>query len=357
MIQQYQLISLSNVSGVGPRRIRSILRRYPNIDDITKLSKSDICQVDGISSDTANKILNIDFDFGKKAVADISNLGGEYFTFLDDKYPKSLKTIWDAPVGIFTLGKIPDNNMIAVVGTRLHSDYGKKVTETLSRELLKVGFTIVSGFARGIDTITHRTTLKYGGSTIAVLGNGPDVCYPSENKKLRNEIIKTGAIISEFVPKTPPDAINFPKRNRIISGLSLGTIVIEAGNKSGAIITALNALDQNREVFAIPGKIDSKQSVGCHRLIQQGAKLVTKIDDILEEINIQPTQNSQQFELIPKLSAREESVYKILTNEPLHIDKICEELKEDAPEILSILLMLELKNLVTQHPGKLFSRA
>ena len=186
MIPSHQLISLSNVNGVGPRRIRSILRNYPQLENITQLTKSDICQVEGISQDTARKIINIDLDFGKIAIEESHKVGAKYITYWDDEYPELLKVVWDSPIGIFTLGEISTNNMIGVVGTRLPSSYGKKIVETITRELVKSGFTIVSGLARGIDTNAHKTAVKYGGNTIAVLGNGIDICYPSENIELRN---------------------------------------------------------------------------------------------------------------------------------------------------------------------------
>ena len=200
----------------------------------------------------------------------------------------------------------------------------------------------------------HKIVLKYNGSTIAVLGNGLDICYPGENRKLQELLLENGAFISEFIPGTKPDAVNFPQRNRIISGLSKGVLVIEAGKKSGAIITALNALDQNREVFALPGQTDSTKSVGTNRLIQQGARLVMTVDDILSEFQHQSP--PKQVELLPALNREEEMVFQKLSQNPIHIDELCIQLKKDTPEVLSTLLMLELKNIVQQHPGKLFTK-
>ena len=196
--------------------------------------------------------------------------------------------------------------------------------------------------------------LKYNGSTIAVLGNGLDICYPGENRKLRELLLENGAFISEFIPGTKPDVVNFPKRNRIISGLSKGVLIIEAGKKSGAIITALNALDQNREVFALPGQTDSTKSVGTNRLIQQGARLVMNVNDILS--GFQHQSPSKQVELLPALNCEEEMVFQKLSQNPIHIDELCIQLKKDTPEVLSTLLMLELKNIFQQHPGKLFTK-
>ena len=355
MLPKSQLISLSAVPGMGPRRIRAIFRKYPNLDGVTQLSKSDLMQVEGISSDLAGKTQNIDLDIGKQAEDKTAAMGARYLTYWDPEYPEMLKMIYDAPVGIFILGEIPQLPCMGIVGTRQPTAYGKKMTVTLTTALIKAGFCIVSGFARGIDTLAHRTVQKFKGSTIAVLGNGLDVCYPGENKKLLNLLKENGAFISEFIPGTKPDAVNFPKRNRIISGLSKGVLVIEAGKKSGAIITALNALYQNREVFALPGKADSPKSYGTNRLIQQGAKLVLKVEDILSEFQLQIP--PKQVELLLDLSSEENSVFKQLSYDPNHIDELCIQMKTHTPEVLSTLLLLELKNLVQQHPGKLFTKS
>lgn len=199
--------------------------------------------------------------------------------------------------------------------------------------------------------------MKYGGRTIAVLGNGIDIVYPSENRSLKNEILENGVYCSEFPFGTKPDAINFPMRNRIISGLSLGTVVIEAGMKSGAVLTAYIALDQNRDVFAIPGNIFDKQSVGTNRLIQKGAKLVTNVDDILEEIdNVRKFSGTQkQLEINLQFTQEEREVYDLLDN-ALHVDKITEKLNKDTPEILTLLLNLELMGAIRQFPGKIFAK-
>ncbi len=354
MIPKSQLISLSEVPGMGPRRIRALLRKFPELEDITNLSKSDMMQVEGISGDLAAKTKGIDLDIGNRAMDKTASMGAKYFTYWDSDYPEHLKTIYDAPVGIFVMGDIPQLPCMGIVGTRQPSPYGKKMVKILTLDLMKAGFCIVSGFARGIDTWAHKTVHKYNGSTIAVFGNGLDICYPGENRKLWELLLENGAFISEFIPGTKPDAVNFPKRNRIISGLSKGVLVIEAGKKSGAIITALNALNQNREVFALPGQTDSSKSIGTNRLIQQGARLVTNVDDILSEFQLLPP---KQVELLPELNCEEELIFQQLSQNPIHIDALCIQLKKDTPEVLSTLLMLELKNIVQQHPGKLFTKS
>lgn len=355
MIPKSQIISLTAIEGVGPGRIRAILRTYPQLDDIKKLNVPDLLRVEKISHDIAGRIQKLDLDYGKKVLDDIFKLGGIYTTYWDDDFPDPLKTVYDAPVGLFILGQIQPVPCIAIVGTRKPTSYGKKIAKSLSCELCRSGIGIVSGFARGIDTISHISVLETGGYTAAVLGNGVDICYPSENKKIREKLLEKGAIISEFVPGTPPDAKNFPKRNRIISGLSRGVVVVEAGNKSGAIISALYALDQNREVFAVPGKIDNPLSFGCHKLIQQGAKLVKGVDDILDELKLRSA--PRQVTLLPELSELEKKVFESLGSEEIHIDDLCSKLHMDTPELLSVMLMLELKNLVIQQPGKYFLKA
>lgn len=353
-LPKHQIISLSNVSGMGPRRIRSLIQKYPQITSLKEFSKKDLCQIDGINLEIAENILRADLDFGRTAIENIHKIDGRYISYWDDEYPVLLQSIYDAPVGIFVMGEIPIGPAIAVVGTRDVTAYGSKMTEKLTLELLQAGFTIVSGFARGVDTVCHRMVLHNGGKTIAVLGNGPDICYPSENRGLRDMIIQQGVLISEFTPGTKPDAMNFPKRNRIISGLSLGTLVIEAGERSGALITAYNALDQNREVFALPGRADVKQAQGCLRLIQRGAKLVMNVGDILEELQV--AAGPRQVELLPDLSPDEVRVVKILSADPVGIDDLCIRLKQDSPKVLAVLLGLELKNVVQQLPGKRFVR-
>ncbi len=351
-----QIISLSCVSGIGPKRIRAILRKYPDITDITRLKLPDLIRVEGISRELAGNILKMDDSPGKTALENILKINGRYLTYWEPAFPERLRSIYDAPIGIFVLGTLRKIPLLGVVGTRKPTTYGKKIAGSITAELVRAGLGIVSGMARGIDTIAHHACLEQGGYTIAVLGSGPDVCYPAGNRKLREEIVEKGAVISEFLPGTRPDAVNFPKRNRIISGLSRGILVVEAAKKSGAIISALYALDQNREVFAVPGPVNSDQSSGCHRLIQEGAKLVTDASDILEELNLKPVMEQVTLQPEPELTADEKKVFGELNAGKVHIDDLCRKLNRDTPEILSVLLMLELKNLVIQLPGKYFMK-
>ena len=296
---------------------------------------------------------------------------------MDKEYPASLKLISVPPLVLYVCGEIlpQDCFSIAIVGSRLASLYGIKTAERLSRELSCRGWTIISGMARGIDTAAHKGALKSGGRTIAVLGCGLDIIYPSENKKLRNEIMLQGAIISEFPLGTPPEKFNFPIRNRIISGFSLGTIVVEAAKRSGALITANYALEQGKEIFAVPGHINSSTSQGTHQILKEGAKLVENADDILEELqpiikshlkklkqkqakdSLKITEDSSHKGLMPRLNAEEEKIYNFLSSyEAKYIDEISKELNFPPFRVLTILSMLELKKLVKRLPGQRFCK-
>jgi len=257
-------------------------------------------------------------------------------------------------------GKLHGNSLnIAIVGSRNPTSYGRTVTERLSGDLAQRGFTVVSGMARGIDAAAHIGALATEGKTVAVLGSGMGTIYPAENKRLFYRIAESGAVISEFPFLTPPDAHNFPVRNRIISGLSLGTVIVEATHRSGSLITARLAAEQGREVFAVPGSITSFKSMGTHRLIKQGAKLVEHVEDILEELNLDqpiPSIDTKEKPAIP-LTPEEKKILNELSPYPIHIDKLVRNLSLSAAQVSSLLLQLELKGLVTQSPGKLFTRS
>jgi DNA processing protein len=252
---------------------------------------------------------------------------------------------------------------LGVVGTRFPSEYGRTAAEHFSRDLVKLGITGVSGLARGVDTIAHGAALKEGGTTIAVIGSGLDVIYPPENKGLSHRMRDHGAVISEYEMGAQPDAANFPKRNRLISGLSLGTLVIETDVNGGAMITANMALDQNREVFAVPGNIGAKRSRGCNLLIREGkAKLVESVDDILVELGsalpgVFRKTALREAQPVPELTLFEQKIYEGLSPAPLHIDEIAGRSGCSVSDALVNLLSLEFKGLVRQLPGKLFIRS
>ena len=286
--------------------------------------------------------------------------------FITDKgYPKNLKHIYDPPSPIYVKGDIipEDDVAVALVGSRRASIYGLNTCEKLAYEMAARGITVISGLARGIDSAAHKGALKAGGRTVAVFGCGLDCIYPPENRSLAEKIQKDGVLVSEFPAETPPLAGNFPQRNRIISGLALGVVVVEAARNSGALITANFALEQGREVFAVPGKVDSAASAGVHRLIKEGAKLVEGVEDIIEELNLKP-QKGETFQntlsvtrkVSPKLKEVESRVYLILSDEPKYIDDITKDSGLSSGEVLNILLKLQLKKLVKELPGKLYYR-
>ncbi len=354
------LIYLLTIPNIGPGRIRRLLQVFHSKDEILKAPLQKLVRVDGIDFKLAAQLKKGgDAAEAEKQVHLIEKFQVQYLTIWDRDYPASLKQISDPPVILFYKGTVSEEHRqaIAIVGTRTPSSYGKVVTTEIVRELTARNITIVSGMARGIDAVAHHTALRNEGQTIAVLGCGIDRCYPPENRPLYTDIPNHGAIFSEYLIGTGPDATNFPKRNRIISGLSQGTLVIEAGDRSGALITAVYALNQNREVFAIPGNINSPKSRGTNTLIKQGAKLVQSVDDILEEISGWTTPDNRPPKPAPdNLSELETAILSKLSNEPKHIDRLVMELKESPAIILSGLLNLELLGLVQQLSGKMFIR-
>jgi len=294
------------------------------------------------------KLINPNLEWSK-----LLKIKGQLILLEEDKYPSLLKEISFAPLGIYQLGeydhRVPS---VAIVGTRKCSTYGKNVAEKFARELTEIGITIVSGLAYGIDTFSHFSALNAKGKTIAVMGTGLDIIFPSTNKKLAEKIIENGCLISEYPLSTPPLKHHFPERNRIISGLSSGVIIIESPLKSGSLITSKYALEQNREVFAIPGSIFSKTSEGANELIKAGAKLVNNVNDILMELNF-PLATEKKFINNENLNEIERIIIKVLseTNEPLNVDEIISMSSHDSSEVNQNLTFLELKNLIQQNPS------
>ena len=292
---------------------------------------------------------------------------GKVVALEDDHYPEWLRAIADPPAVLYCDGRIEprDRQAVAIVGARQATPYGLRATETLARELSGAGFTIVSGLARGIDAAAHRGALEAGGRTIAVLGCGLDVNYPPEHARLREEIAASGAVLTEFTTGMKPLAHHFPRRNRIISGLSLGVVVVEAAEDSGSLITARLALEQNREVFAVPGPVDAPLSRGPHGLIKQGAKLVETVDDIVEELLPQierpegSVKSSRKVLPAPEpenLSVEEQTVFAALGRDPLHLDDLTERSGLTPAGVAGILLALELKGVARQLPGQRYYR-
>lgn len=357
---------LLSIEGIGPGKIRLLHRTFQSFKEIIESSIYNLVSVPGITESIAQSIIAARRDIRK--FEDIANdellrlnsRGGDIITIWDDDFPVLLSKIYDPPILLYVLGEITEQDYysLAVVGTRVPTNYGKLMTEKLVTDISEKGLTVVSGLARGIDTTAHTAALKAGGRTIAVLGCGVDKYYPPENRKFYEEIPRAGAVISEYELGTQPDAVNFPRRNRIISGLSLGTLVIETRENGGAMQTANFALEQNREIFALPGNVNVFQSEGTNRLIKESkAKLVQTADDIYEELSqkIQPLLNKES-RMKPKadLNMFQEKILTALGTEQMHIDLIAKKTGLSTPDCLFHLLSLEMEGLVKQLPGTNF---
>lgn len=360
---------LTKIKNLGNTRIKNIINFFGNSGDFFKSTKNDLRKIEGIDFSISEKIIsarNNLKNFEKEFDSVLNNAEKKKINVIciaDDEYPENLKKIFDAPVLLYCKGKLDrsDKYSLSIVGTRSPTEYGKYNCEKFTENLSKLGIPIISGFARGVDSIVHKVCLKNNNLTYAVLGSGVDVIYPSENVKLYNELVENGAVISEFPIGAQPDKVNFPKRNRIISGISLGSLIIESGIKGGSLLTAEFALDQDKEVFAIPGYINSKQSEGTNEIIKKGqAKLVTDIDDIISELEIKlkpilkKETTAKQEKIVTGLNPAEMKIFKMLNYEPVHIDRINEETGLSISDCLVNLLALEFKGLIRQIPGKNF---
>jgi DNA processing protein len=347
--EKIYLNAFNRLPHIGPTRLNQIMKHF---SDMKMAWESPIKEFEKIFQDEklANNLaeekkkINPEKEFEKMQKESI-----EIITIKDNDYPKLLKEIYTPPPILYIKGTInKDDIAIGVVGTRKMTLYGKEVTICITADLAKNGITVVSGLARGIDSVAHKTAIENGTRTIAILGSSLDdnSIYPPENKDLAKRIIENGAIISEYPVGMPALPQNFPQRNRIISGISLGILVVEAKEKSGALITAREALDQNREVFAIPGPITSPLSIGPNNLIKSGAKAVTSASDILEELNLeQKSRHTENKKIIPD-TPEEAKLLEILSKQPIHIDKIVENSSMNASQVSSTLIMMEMKGVV-----------
>lgn len=344
-------IDLLDIPRMTEAKLKNLLQQFQTPEAVFNASRNDLLAVKGIDNEITSAISSYkqNQETAKKYKR-AEQLGIKIVSYLDKNYPKNLKSISHAPPVLFMRGEIKpaDEKALAIIGTRQPTSYGKMVAEKFAYELTQMGITIVSGLARGIDTSAHLGALKAKGRTIAVLGCGVDVYYPPENKKYYDEISQNGAVISEFNLGVTPFAMNFPKRNRIISGLSLGILAVEAPADSGVLNTVNWAVEQGREVFAVPGAINQKASIGTNQLIKDGAKPVTSVQDICQELNFAFEKNEKQN--IP-VSDLEKKILDILSSEPLYPDQITETLNEPMPVLLPQLLSLEIKGLIKQLPG------
>lgn len=359
MSEQLQYwIGFSNVSGIGPARLRRLLDYYGSIEAAWQANAGELRAIGLDRRSIENLVRTRDSLDLAAEMKKIEQQGITILTWESDNYPSLLQNIADPPPILYMRGSLTpaDEWALAVVGTRRASTYGKECARFLVRGLAENGITIISGLAYGIDTEAHRAALRAGGRTIAVLGCGVDVIYPSENKKLSREIIENGALISEYPLGTKPLAGNFPQRNRVISGLSLGVLFVEGTRKSGARITADFALEQGREVLAVPGSILRKSGAGPNYFIQNGAKLVTDVNDILEELNLtMVAQHAEARAIIPD-NEIEATLLAELSGEPIHIDDLGERTGLSASAIGSALTLMELKGMVRQVGGMNYIR-
>jgi len=346
-------VGFSRIPGIGRVKISQLVDYFNTLEHAWKGSTGDL-KKSGLDSKTIENIVNLRTRIAPDEEMDsLKKYKVKVLTCDSDDYPQRLKEIYDYPPVLYIRGDLltEDECCLAVVGTRRATVYGRQVTEEIVTDLARNGITIVSGLARGIDSIAHRAALDAGARTMAVFACGLDIVYPAENAKLAREIMEHGALISEYPLGTKPKADNFPRRNRIMSGLSLGVLVIEAGESSGALITANQALEQNREVFAVPGSILSPASRGTNHLIQEGAKLVRNYVDILEELNLTiMAQQLEMKELLP-VDETESLLIKQLSREPTHIDDICRHSGLAVALVGSVLTMMELKGMVKQIGG------
>ncbi|WP_165000322.1 DNA-processing protein DprA [Anaerophilus nitritogenes] len=356
MNEKDYLLWLHSIHGVGNQTIEYLIKKFGNAKNIYNASIEDIKKLSGINKSVIHNIIeNKDLSMISQWREKMEQYKIDVIIKNDKEYPKDLKYIYNAPYLLFKRGNIldEDTNAVAIVGARKASAYGKYVAYHLAKELAKRKITVVSGMAYGVDTMAHKGALEHGGRTIAVLGCGLNICYPKTNQKLMLEIEKNGAVLSEYVVDTEPLSQHFPARNRIISGISKGLIVVEAGIKSGSLISAELALEQGKEVFAVPGNINNPLSEGTNKLIQQGAKLVINIEDVLEELNI--GKNPDQMKNLMYLSEVEKEIYYIIMkSQPIHLELICRQLKLRIDQINGILTILELKDIIQQLPGNLF---
>ena len=356
---------LKSVPGIGNLLGKRLIDVFKSAQEIFQASDAALLRVDGITQRHVANLRAHQLPAGVEAELDlVTRRGYRIVTLADPDYPQLLRQIPDPPLFLYTHGRLESSPAkLAMVGSRNATGYGMTTTKSLSGTLASLGLTIVSGMARGIDTAAHEGALAVGGMTIAVLGSGLERIYPAENMRLFHRISERGAIVSEFPLMTQPEAHNFPIRNRIISGMSLGTVVVEASKNSGSLITARLAVEQNREVFAVPGSIQSFKSIGTHTLIKQGAKLVEHAQDVIEELapiiqlnklSARLNQNSVDEEKV-RLATDEARVYEAIGPYPIHIDDLVRKISLGPGKLSSILLKLELAGLIRQSPGKYFT--
>lgn len=356
----HSLLALNSLPKIGPIRIRRLLDHFGDADAVLSAPKHQLVRVDGIGEETATILTKWqDFADPTTELRELEERGLSIITAADEEFPPALREAYDAPLLLYVWGKLEtrDRHAIGIVGTRRCTMYGRHVTKLVSFQLAHAGFTIVSGLARGVDTVAHEAALAAGGRTVAVLGSGLAQLFPSENLALAEKIADgRGAVVSEFPLHTPPDKQTFPQRNRIVAAWSRALVVTECARKSGSLITANLAGDYGRPVYAVPGPIDQESSAGCNRLIREGATLATSGEDILEDLGELPFARQAELPLaeqatLPELPAEEAKVFAALGEGESGVDRLVESTGLGAPVVATSLMKLEMRKLVRALPG------
>jgi DNA processing protein len=346
-------VAFNLVKGIGAVRLQGLLNHFGDLA-IAWRAPMDALRAAGLSSKLCERVVQMREGINlEKVMSDISSKGIKILTWEDEQFPARLKDIDQPPPVLYVRGELTEEDFwaVAVVGTRRVSAYGRQIAEELGAYLAASGVSVISGLARGVDAIAHQAALKNGGRTIAVLGSGVDRIYPPEHKQLAEKITAQGAVISDYAPGTPPDASNFPARNRIISGLAMATVVVEAGETSGALITAQFAIDQGREVFAVPGNILAPQSKGTNNLIAQGAHPMLSARDLLEILDLGRVSEQKTVRQSIPCDETEARLIQFLTHDPLHLDEIQNLSGLPIERVSATLVMMELKGLIRQVGG------
>ncbi|HEX5942092.1 MAG TPA: DNA-processing protein DprA [Anaerolineales bacterium] len=353
MIDKRYWIGFNLIKGIGAVRLQALIKHFGDLEIAWKAEPIDLARA-GLNRKVIERIVqarqSVDLE---KLWAKIESQGIKIFTWEDETYPQRLKEIEQPPPVLYIRGEyLPDDLFaVAIVGTRRVTAYGRQITEELARYLGSNGITVVSGLARGVDAIAHQSALKAGGRTIGILGSGVDKIYPPEHRGLAEKMMESGEIVSDYAPGTPPDASNFPPRNRIISGLSLAIVVIEAGETSGALITAEFAAEQGREVFAVPGSILAPQSKGTNKLIQNGALPLLSVNDLMQALNLTRMGEHKAARKIIPADETEARLMTVLSEEPLHVDEIRNQTELPIEKVSATLALMELKGMVRQVGG------
>lgn len=374
MTNQEAYIVLNMISGVGTARFKALVENFGEPRKIFEQQPESISRIKGISDSLADKIIGWEKDIDLNAELEFAKVGGaQIITLADAEYPEILKGIYDPPLCLYVRGKLPDfsYNSLAVIGSRRATIYGRKMAKHISEAAVMAGWKVISGLAFGIDAIAHQATVEAGGITVAVLGGGLSRIHPQEHVPLARGIIESGgALISEFPMKFPVSRQSFPRRNRIVSGLSQAVLVVEAGLQSGALITANLAMEQGKDIFAVPGHVDNPQARGCHKLIKQGAKLIEDFNDILEDYDFLPgfarlnevnEESDNEFDenaeaLRPaNMSEDEYRVIQLLQGEAKSFDHLAENTGIPVSTLNGLLTKMAMKMLLIQHPGKIYS--